>query len=269
MRMRRPRHLGVPRPARRAIRASRRRLLDELRGHDDITFIQLRGNRGDELIWAGARALLRDVEYREAHPDRLQKAGGELALLSGCGGWCADFHGFAPDVLQEVERRFDHVVVLPSTFDPSYEPVGDVLRGSRARLYARDRTSYELVAPFANAGLAHDTAFFFDYSPYLRRGRGVLTAMRTDHASVADWDALGVHPGDNIDISRTARTLDEWLWWIARHEHVRTDRAHVMIAAAMLGKSVTYHTTTDHKVGGIAAYGMAGLDVRCGDVALD
>lgn len=258
------RHL--PRRARRNIEASRRRLLRELHGYDDVTFIQLRGNRGDELIWAGARAMLRDVDYREVHPDRLQRTSGQLALLAGCGGWCADFHGFAPDVLQQVEKRFEHVVVLPSTFEPSYGPVGDVLRASRARLFARDRVSYELVAPFADVGLAHDTAFFFDYTPYLRHGRGVLTAMRTDHASVADWDALGLDQADNVDISRTARTLDEWLWWIARHRHVRTDRAHVMIAAAMLGKSVTYHVTTDHKVSGIAAYGMDGLGVRNGDL---
>jgi exopolysaccharide biosynthesis predicted pyruvyltransferase EpsI len=50
--------------------------------------------------------------------------------------------------------------------------------------------------------------------------------------------------------------MDHWLWTIARHDTVATDRAHVMIAAAMLGKRVEYHGTNYHKVTAIAEYSL-------------
>ena len=51
-------------------------------------------------------------------------------------------------------------------------------------------------------------------------------SYRTDEESV-----LSVIPESNHDISRSCSSLDEWLWTIARHAVVKTDRAHVMIAA--------------------------------------
>lgn len=253
----------LPLAVRSRIRECRRRLLRELDDARDLTFVRLRGNLGDYLIWAGARQLLRDRPYREVAAEDLGDVSGDVAVMSGCGGWCEPFHGLAPETLVELERRFERVVVLPSTFDPTFPMVREVLEASDAKIFARDRTSYELIAPMCDADLAFDCAFYFDYSPYCyRRAEGLLLAYRTDAESAIDWESLGGRPRQNRDISRAAHDLDHWLWQIAGHETVRTDRAHVAIAGALMGRSVEYTATTYHKVPAIAEYSLQGLDVR-------
>lgn len=239
-----------------SIRASAVQLLKDIGEANDITFVRLRGNIGDHLIWAGARQLLRPMRYREVAAEDLGDAGGELAVMAGCGGWCEPFHGLAPDTLVELESRFERVVVLPSTFDADFPLTREVLTGSSARVYARERISYQGIAPLCNAGIAPDCAYFFDYRPYQRRGNGTLYAYRTDAESAVDWKSRGGFPSTNVDISSRCSTLDEWLWTIARHREIWTDRAHVMIAGAMLGKTVYYSSTIYHKVPAIAEYSL-------------
>lgn len=258
MSIRRSRTLTLPSRMRRLIRADAARLSSAIGPTQDLTFVRLWGNRGDELIWAGARALLRTRQYREVAGDSLGDATGQTAVMSGCGGWCEKFHGLAPDVLPKLEERFDRVIVLPSTFDPNFEPVAEVLASSRAVLFARDVVSRDLVAGLGRQiEVALDTAFFFDFRPYVRSGSGPLSAMRTDHASMLPAEHIAPN---NEDISRTVATMDEWLWRIAAHDEVETDRAHVVIAAAMLGKRVRWHPTDDHKVPGIVEYSLRGFD---------
>lgn len=129
----------------------------------------------------------------------------------------------------------------------------EALSRTRAVVFARERESYEQIRHLCDARLAHDTAFFFDFSPY-RSGfhQGVLNAFRLDA------EALGAPiPKDNRDISSECHTLDEWLWTISRHDLIRTDRAHVAIAATMLGKKVEYRRTNYHKVPGIVEFSIS------------
>jgi len=81
-----------------------------------------------------------------------------------------------------------------------------------------------------------------------RPGSGTLLAFRTDREAVAE-----AVPHGNRDISIACESLDEFLWSIARYELVKTDRAHVMIAVALLGKEVHYCPTNYHKLPGLAA----------------
>ena len=85
----------------------------------------------------------------------------------------------------------------------------------------------------------------------------MLRAFRTDAES-----AGGVIPEDNNDISRSCPDLIEWLQTIASYREVHTDRAHVMLAAAMLGKRVRYRSASYHKVPAIAEWSLAGFPVE-------
>ena len=218
----------------------------------DVTLLRSWGNRGDDLIYAGSRRLLRDYPYREWDIRALDLVSpGKTAIVSGGGGWCKPFPALA-GLLPEIEKRFGRVVVFPSSFDTEDPGVRAALGRTKAVVFARERESFEQIRPLCDARLAHDTAFFFDFAPY-RSGHshGVLHAFRRDAESTGE-----AVPEDNLDISTECASLDEWLWAISRHELVRTDRAHVMIAAAMLGRKVECWPSTYHKVPAIARFSL-------------
>ena len=239
-----------------SIDAGREKLLRAIGSTGDVTFLRGHGNVGDDLIHAGTRQLLSGIDYREASVLRLDGVIGGTALLSGSGAWCHAFHAM-PRYLAEVEERFERVIVLPSTFDITAEGVAETLGRTRAKVFAREMVSYEKIRDLCDADFAHDTALYFDFSPYRRTGRGTLSAYRDDGESARRI----VLPADNDDISVTCETLDEWLWTIARHERILTDRAHVTIAAAMLGKRVEYAASNYHKVPAIVEFSLQELDV--------
>ena len=241
-------------------------MLRAVEGSRDLTFITGPGNLGDHLIHAGTRRLLSDVPYREVRLGRtrkdgvtgLESLGGHTALVTGGGGWCRPFRWVWPVVLAEIEERFERVVVLPSTVDASQDDVREALSRTKALVFARERESYRQLQALCRTELAHDAALFYDYAPYVgHRGEGALVAYRTDAEA-----AGGPLPPGNEDISRTCNTLDEFLWKIARHASVETDRAHVMIAAAMLGKTVRYRASNYHKVPSIAEHSLKHFPVK-------
>jgi exopolysaccharide biosynthesis predicted pyruvyltransferase EpsI len=235
---------------------SRRSLLGALDSRSDVTFIRIHGNIGDELIYAGARQLLSTVPYREISFRNLTQHQGHTAIIAGGGGWCRAFHSL-PNYLREAEQRFEKVVVFPSSFDTSVSCVKESLAGSKAIVFARERQSYSQIRNICDARLAFDTAFFFNFEPYRVPGRETLIAFRTDKEAERH-----IVPLQNNDISCTCESMDEWLWEIARSNRILTDRAHVLIAAAMLGKKVRYRPSNYHKVSGIAEYALSGFDVE-------
>jgi GT2 family glycosyltransferase len=242
-----------------ALEASRRRLLEAVGDAADLTFVRGVGNLGDELIYAGTRRLLDGLpgrSWREIALDQLPVARGHTALLAGGGAWCRTYHDLMPQMLPQAELRFERVIVLPSSFDLDVPEVREALSRSKALIFAREGESYRQIRDVCTAELAHDCAFFFDYSPYRCGGRGELLAMRSDR------EAAGAVPAGNLDISLRCSSLDEWLWTIARHAAVVTDRAHVMIAAALLGKSVAWSPSNYHKLPALAEHSLGGFDVR-------
>jgi polysaccharide pyruvyl transferase len=226
-----------------------RELLLESLDSTDITFCRLHGNMGDFLIDAGAERLLEGIVHRTVWRADLPGLSGETLIVGGSGAWCSYWYGAIAQVMQ-ASSGFDRIVVFPSTFDVSDPAVCDLVGRTRATLYAREWVSEAgLRSIGAEVVLAHDTAFFFDYEPFRKRGQGVLRAFRTDPER-----ALGNIPLDSVDISARCSTLDEWLHRIAEVHEVHTDRAHVMIAAALLGKRVRYRPCGYFKVDALAEW---------------
>ncbi len=239
----------------RELEASRHKLLDVVPRDTEVTFIRLFGNVGDDLIYAGIRQLLREIPYSEISVRRIAEASGDFAIVAGGGSWCSSFH-LMPGFLKEIEQRFKSVVVFPSSFDVTVDAVQESLQNSKALFFARELESYERIRALCNADLAHDCAFFFDFSAYRRQGNGVLNTFRTDPEAVPF-----VLPPNNNDISVTCESLDEWLWTIARFETIQTDRTHITIAAAMLGKQVKYRSSNYHKLQGIVQFALTEFPV--------
>jgi GT2 family glycosyltransferase len=247
-----------PRGHAERLEQSRRLLLDAIACPGEITLVRTVGNRGDDLIHAGTRRLLAEVPHREIALSQAESANGDTAVLAGGGAWCAAYHELMPRTLAVLESRFARVVVFPSSFDLSVPLVKQALSRTRALVFAREPVSFDQIRDTCDARLGHDCAFFFDFSPHPFPGAGVLHAYRTDREAAASG---GLPPG-NRDVSVECESLDEWLWTISRHELIRTDRAHVMIAGALLGRAVEYRPSAYHKVPAIAEWALSDFPVR-------
>lgn len=237
---------------------SRALLLASLEGSEDVTLCKLHGNMGDYLIDAGAEALLQDIPHRTVWRADLGDYKGDTLIINGSGGWCRYWHQAIAETLA-LAGGFQRVVVFPSTFeveDPvvlKMLPVPDVV-------FARERVSYYQTALAARSDvlLAHDPAFFFDFEPYRRKGKGgILRAFRTDVERSG-----GPIPSGSKDISATRHSLSGWLNTIANADEIHTDRAHVMIAGALLGKKVRYRSCAYFKVDALADTWLGDYDVK-------
>lgn len=239
------------------VEESRQRILASLGQSQEITLVLLPGNLGDDLILEGTRQLFAGLVVREVSAEQLPFEDGELALIIGSGGWCTTFTGVMPETLAIAELRFDRVVVLPSTFEISAPLVHSALSGSGAHFFARELESFEQIRGVCSAELAHDAAFFADLTDFTAPGRGLLNAFRSDTAR----NPLTLPPPGNNDISATAGSLDAWLAEIERHAEIHTDRAHVMIAGALMGKRVRWLPDNYFKVQSLAESTLGEYDV--------
>lgn len=243
----------------KGLETSRKKLLDSLAGASDITFFYSSGNMGDQLIWAGTKKLLSSIRYESKYFDRtseIKDKSGHTAIITGGGAFCKPYQHMAA-VLPFLEERYQRVIVFPGSFDPSVEAVRRSLAKSKATVFARELVSYKLIKNLCHAELAYDCAFFYDFQPYKRPGTGTLNAFRED----PERNTTGTPPGNN-DISSTCRSLGQWFDILAKHETIRTDRAHVMVAGAMLGKKVYYGSSYYHKVPAIAEFSLKGFPVH-------
>jgi len=226
-----------------------------------VVFLTAGGNVGDHLIWEGTRRLLQlaGVDYREhslTDPEGI--SAGETALVCGSGGWCRSFHAM-PEWVRRIEQRTSQVIVLPSTFDPTSFAVREFLLTTTAHVVAREQASLDLIRPLCNSvSLAHDTALSFDFSPWKRIAPRfhLLRAFRVDCESGG-----GPIPAGNRDVSLEFGAVEPWLNAIADYHAIHTDRAHVMIAAAMMGRTVRYRAGNYFKLPAIAAHSLNNLNV--------
>jgi exopolysaccharide biosynthesis predicted pyruvyltransferase EpsI len=219
----------------------------------DVHFLKSHGNLGDELIFAGTRQLLSSINipYTETPLSNEELPSGDIALISGGGAWCRTWEDFMTERLPKVKNNFDKVVVLPSSYQISSK-VFDAIQTPGVTFMAREEISYMFIRNFCDSVLSHDHAFHLDYSPYYAEGKETLYSYRKDAERAEQIDL----PAHNIDTSILPIPLRVWLLILSSYETVYTDRAHVMIASAMLGKTVHYRASNYHKIPAIVDYSL-------------
>jgi len=218
------------------------------------------GNGGDGLITRGLRDLAAECDLSVCEIQYPQAASGDVLLVPGCGNLCVPYHGAAERAAPYL-TAFRTVAVLPSSIDTASPEVVAFLRAlpNDAHVFARERYSAALVralggAP-ANIWTDHDLAFHANVSAWQGRARrGTLYAFRQDPESTGHPPPVG-----NFDISGlTADWMSElFLDVVSSFDTVYTDRAHVAIAAAMLGRATHVYPNAYHKVRGIAEFSLS------------
>lgn len=223
-----------------------------------VAFIPNEGNCGDGVIQMGFRRLCEEfaISYTTLlHP---RPASGQVLLVLPCGNLCQPFHYQVPRIRRYM-AEFQRTYLLPCSIDPAAPAVAELLRElpPTVTIFCRERLSVEKIAPLLDPRVPvhvdDDLAFAVDYEPWKRKGAGTLHAFRTDVESCGH-----PLPPKNLDISLWGGSADGELLLrtIAEYRVVHTDRAHVAICAAMLGKETHVYPNNYHKVRGIFDYSL-------------
>jgi hypothetical protein len=186
------------------------------------------GNVGDRLIDGAVRRLLVDfgIPWRTVNPF-FDPIDADFVLLPGggsMGAWRAAAHRDA--------ARASGVpcIVLPSTFmAPDDTPYH--------RVHVRERGSLQYRP---DGVLTPDPALAFDFPevPAPLYGRAVF--LRCDgHSAFA--------PLPKVDPCSTCYTVEQYVAFAARYEHLVTDRLHLAIVALGIGRRATLLPTSYHK----------------------
>ena len=223
-------------------------LLAEFRDRRVVALLN-RGNRGDGLIHLGGRQLfastgLAVTEVRES--DNLSGVAGDVLLVYGAGALCRGTHTL-PRIVRSLARKFERIVILPSSFDLSEPEVRAFVRSwdQRYTAFCRELVSFDALRREGAAAkavlLGHDLAFHADVSEWAHRpadGRAGL--FRLDNEA-----AFGRLP-DDFDVIEDAsrgsdREPERLLDFVARFAEIHTDRTHGAIAGAMMGRKVVFY----------------------------
>ena len=207
-------------------------------------FLSPPGNWGDAIIRSGTLAFLSQLGVQYIEIATAAEAKRNLpAVLGGSGGFCR-FWQWSPRAAQQLCERSKELVVLPSSLEAT------AIRWYQGKngctIYAREHESFRQIQHKCPTFLCPDMAFWNDVSGYESTGAGTLNAFRTDSESLG----LYQHHNDNRDLSvecDATGSAAAFYREIAKYSAVRTDRAHVAIASAMLGRQVTLYPNAYHK----------------------
>lgn len=201
------------------------------------------GNWGDSLIREGAERFLQDhgINYRRYRYKDIEKGKvtvemilaevGHDALLVVNGSGALDPRYGRIDLTAALTHEFKDAVVLPSSYPRPLQGCGFA---SQTLFYTRDLA--ESLQHMPQALFCHDMAFYLQM-PEITPRNEIGVFMRTD----SERPAGTTLPRGNLDLSLKGRSetpINRFVAEIARHKVVFTNRLHIGICAAMLGREV-------------------------------
>ena len=215
------------------------KILNEVDKHDKVFFLNMYGNFGDSLIREGGESLLKDIKvnYIKINDNTNKYIGNwfktlygkNLLIVTGSGGYCEFWDSEHLIKSLALSKRFNQVIVLPSTFQREVFPIKNVT------FFARDFTSLKNVK---GSIFCHDMAFYIQDKEILKKYKNKspkfkhINMFRTDKESFIKYKE-----NDSYDLSKMGNdqsNVSEFFDFISEYEEVSTDRLHVSISCAML-----------------------------------
>lgn len=224
--------------------------------NQSVDFYRFPGNYGDSLIWHGTKILLSSLNISEDYVDLESPQNRQTLFIDG-GGNFIDYYNDVHDFLTEKAHLYENIVILPHTiFGKRQIDVLNNIRG-KVTVFCRERVSASFVNESLTHGelyLWHDCAFYNSFDPN-PKGEGILQAFRTDMESAHEE-----LPNSNIDVSYNGyakKPLDKLLGTLEKYKQVDTDRLHVALGAALLGKEVRLFPNSYYKNKAVFDYSLA------------
>lgn len=179
-------------------------------------------------------------------------------LISGAGTFNRAW-SYGADRVKFYAGKYETVCVTPASFETSYPPIRKFLRElpDNVTIFCRENVSFKalntLVPKRENVHLDHDAAFHNDVTPWKMEGHGEINCFRTDKETVGR-----LLPSKNYDISGMGRETQKTLLLdiLKNFKTVNTDRLHVAIAGAILGKNVRMFASSYHKLFSVYEYSL-------------
>ncbi|MFK7899450.1 MAG: polysaccharide pyruvyl transferase family protein [Cyclobacteriaceae bacterium] len=243
-----------------------------------VDFLANHGNIGDTLIFQGTVAFFEQLDIKLNLITSITKNNNSLLVVSG-GGNLIDHYSVLPTWLlprvQQATVVYDRVVILPHTIFGERTIAGLAAFSSCIDIFCRERYSYDFLAdkfPTNQLYLSDDMAFHLDFSSLKQKGKDSLYVFRTD----GEKTSIPI-PENNIDLSEEFEIgkpyqhnyweLSYWkefpiklVEYINQFESVTTNRLHIGIASALLGKETTIYPNNYFKNKGIYEYSLSKMD---------
>jgi len=231
-----------------------------------IVYIPNPGNAGDSLIAQGTVQLFDDLRLNWSMGEIGKTYKGETLFYAG-GGNLVGLYGNCRDFLK---RNKDHnqIVILPHTIKSEDAFLSKL--NNNVIIFCRERTSYEYVLSVfkhrENVYLSKDMAFYIEGIETYKAtiGRGVCNAYRLD----CEKTNIAI-PRGNIDLSnalnKSKNTCDKNVITevshsvfahISKYEVINTNRLHIAIAGALLGKKVNFSPNIYYKNQAVFEYSI-------------
>jgi exopolysaccharide biosynthesis predicted pyruvyltransferase EpsI len=246
-------------------------VFEELRGKN-VCFVPNVGNAGNALIALGAFHAFRAAGLPmppivpASRKYEIEKY--DLIVYPGGGNLVLPYTDCLL-VLREVVRLGKQAIVLPHSVNGYFDEL--VQMASHVRIFCREHSSLVRLRaygfPIERLALSPDLAFSipqgFFRNEASRHGKGSANCFRTDRES-----AFQAPPSNNVDISSSwcgdlwhgeqftesvCRSLAEYL---AQYETIETDRLHVAILGAILGRKVTMYPNNYFKNSAVYQYSI-------------
>ena len=250
-------------------------LLRELQKFDSFTYMPNSGNMGDMLI---AAATLRWFDKNHLSYNRLKSPNESPKnfVYGGGGAWIHEWID-GLKIVMELMKKAERIVILPSSFDnvPEFVEMLD----ERFVVFCREKKSYEYLLKQetkAKILLDHDMAFrlegdiFKNVSAPSRLKKSALS-LRNAVKSLSKEVYLYRRDAESKGNYKTDLDLSNMLGWFSPYETTKdidfavsimmeflthfetiyTDRLHVGISAAILGKKVILSDNSYGKLSGV------------------
>jgi exopolysaccharide biosynthesis predicted pyruvyltransferase EpsI len=244
-----------------------RRFLDSYRGKR-VVYFPNPGNAGDSLIAAGTYQALRRAGVAATIYSTGMDVRNQTVFVGG-GGNLVPLYREARATLEAVLPHAEKIVILPHTIRGNEDLLSRL--DSRVTVFCRDPESYWHVLQHTNSAayLDHDMAFHLDLDEFNKQCKAYhemprVYAAKTSNAPILMTPDAGplrfmrqdgeakigrILEENTLDLSTAFEfgvvpdTAEKSVWCMFRAiesaTHVTTDRLHVGVSCAILGKSCT------------------------------